>query len=110
MDTTSLISVELKLELLNKKVDTMIELFEKTMAILERRKTKKENDVATNYSFEEYKESVLVKFSYNVEFKNYIKELGGVWLISKKGWMFPKSSNQIIQNSISTKFPDWKLV
>jgi hypothetical protein len=100
---------ELNMALLNKKLDHMIELFEKTMAILERRKTpKKEEETSTEWSVENYKNSQLIKFSYNMEFKNYIKELGGKWMVSKKAWMFPKSNTEII-TEIQTKFPDWTL-
>jgi hypothetical protein len=95
--------------LLNKKLDKMIDLFEKTMAILERRKTpKKEEETSTNWSIENYKNCLLVKFSYNVVFKDYIKELGGRWMVAKKAWMFPKSNKSFIEK-VQTKFPDWKL-
>lgn len=97
----------INMALLNKKIDHMIGLFEKTMAILERRKTKKEEETTTNWSIENYKNSLLVKFSYNIAFKDYIKEIGGKWMVSKKAWMFPKSFDLV--KEIKTKFPDWKL-
>jgi hypothetical protein len=97
----------INMALLNKKIDHMIGLFEKTMAILERRKTKKEEETTTNWSIENYKNSLLVKFSYNIAFKDYIKDLGGKWMVSKKAWMFPKSFDLV--KEIKTKFPDWKL-
>jgi hypothetical protein len=99
---------ELNMALLNRKLDHMIHLFEKTMAILERRKTKKEEETTTEWSIEEYKNCQLVKFSYNLEFKNYIKELGGKWMVSKKAWMFPKSNTDFI-TEVQRKFPDWTL-
>jgi len=100
---------EINMALLNKKLDKMIDLFEKTMAILERRKTpKKEEETSTNWSIENYKNCLLVKFSYNVVFKDYIKELGGRWMVAKKAWMFPKSNKSFIEK-VQTKFPDWKL-
>jgi len=100
---------EINMALLNKKLDKMIDLFEKTMAILERRKTtKKEEEQSKNWSIETYKNSLLVKFSYNVIFKDYIKELGGKWMVSKKAWMFPKSDTSFIKE-IKDKFPEWEL-
>ena len=100
---------ELNMALLNKKLDHMIELFEKTMSILERRKTpKREEETCKNWSIENYKNSLLVKFSYNVVFKDYIKEIGGRWMVAKKAWMFPKSDTSFI-NEVKGKFPDWKL-
>jgi len=100
---------EINMALLNKKLDRMIELFEKTMTILERRKTpKKEEESSKIWSIENYKNCVLVKFSYNVIFKDYIKELGGRWMVAKKAWMFPKSDKTFI-NEVQKKFPEWKL-
>jgi len=98
---------EINMGLLNQKLDRMINLFEKTMAILERRKTKKDEDPTKNWSVEEYKNSYLVKFSYNVIFKDYIKEIGGKWMIAKKAWMFAKS-NSLFIDQIKEKFPDWE--
>ena len=100
---------EINMALLNKKLDKMIDLFERTMSILERRKTpKKEEETTKNWSIEHYKNSLLIKFSYNTSFKNYIKEIGGRWMVSKKAWMFPKSNTTFIKD-IKDKFPDWNL-
>ena len=79
----SLASVELKLEVLNKKFDQMILLFEKMNAQLEKKKKVKQEETDTIWSVCDYKNSVLISFSFNLEFKNYIKELGGVWMVSK---------------------------
>lgn len=97
---------QINLELLNKKIDHMIDLFEKTMAILERRKTKKVEETTTAWSIQEYKNSILVRFSFNLAFKNFVKELGGKWMVAKKAWMFPKSNTTFVQ-AIKDKFPDW---
>ena len=97
---------QINLELLNKKIDHMIDLFEKTMAILERRKTKKVEEKTTNWSIQEYKNSILVRFSFNLEFKNFVKELGGKWMVAKKAWMFPKTNTTFVQE-IKDKFPKW---
>ena len=109
MSDNNTMNEEINMALLNKKLDHMIDLFEKTMAILERRKTpKNEEEKTKNWSIEHYKNSLLVKFSYNIVFKDYIKELGGKWMVSKKSWMFPKS-NTTFTKDIKDKFPDWVL-
>jgi hypothetical protein len=97
---------EINMALLNKKLDRMIDLFEKTMAILERRKTKKVEDPSTTWSTQEYKNGILVRFSFNLAFKNFVKELGGKWMVAKKAWIFPKSNTNFIQE-IKDKFPEW---
>jgi len=100
----SLQSVELKLQLLNQKVDKIIEMMS---SLLEKKKKVKQEETDTNWSIVDYKNSVLVSFSFNMEFKNYIKELGGVWMVSKKAWMFPKSNETEIVAQIQEKFPTW---
>lgn len=97
---------QINLELLNKKIDHMIDLFEKTMAILERRKTKKVEETTTTWSIQEYKNGILVRFSFNLAFKNFVKELGGKWMVAKKAWIFPKSNTTFVQE-IKDKFPEW---
>lgn len=100
----SLQSVELKLQLLNQKVDKIIEIMS---SLLEKKKKIKQEETDTNWSIVDYKNSVLVSFSFNMEFKNYIKEIGGVWMVSKKAWMFPKSNETEIVAQIQEKFPTW---
>ena len=111
MNTQSLASVELKLEVLNKKFDEMIDLFKKTMTLLEKKKREQPSETETIWSMSDYNNKgidyVLVSFSFNVAFKNYIKELGGIWMISKKAWMFPKSNEADLIEKISTQFPSW---
>ena len=97
---------EINMALLNKKLDRMIDLFEKTMAILERRKTKKTEDTSNTWSIQDYKNGVLVRFSFNLNFKDFVKELGGKWMVAKKAWIFPKSNTTFVQE-IKDKFPEW---
>ena len=52
---------------------------------------------------------IVIKFAYNEEFKMFIKQLGGSWNISKKGWVFPESSKDHVVTQIQTKFPEWTL-
>ena len=53
--------------------------------------------------------NILIKFSkgneFN-EFKDYIKELGGTWFVSKKAWKFPSVSVDQVIESIRLKFPN----
>jgi len=97
---TTLESLQTEIELLNKKMDLIIELL----------KPKKEIKVLQEKTWEltEYKNSILVSFAFNLEFKEYIKEIGGKWMVSKKSWMFPKAESESIIEQISEKFPDWK--
>jgi hypothetical protein len=97
---TTLESLQTEIELLNKKMDLIIELL----------KPKKEIKVLQEKTWEltEYKNSILVSFAFNLDFKEYIKELGGKWMVSKKSWMFPKAESESIIEQISEKFPDWK--
>ena len=103
IDELSLQSVELKLQLLNQKVDKLMEM----MKLLEKKKKIKQEETDTNWSIVDYKNSILISFSFNIEFKNYIKENGGVWMVSKKAWMFPKSNEIEIVAQIEEKFPKW---
>ncbi len=97
-------SLELKVDLLTEKVDRLILMIEKN-----KKKVNEDSDLNT-WSVEEYKNSILIKFSFNTEFKDYIKELGGTWMVAKKAWMFPKSNQDDILESITTKFPKWSFV
>jgi hypothetical protein len=104
-------SESLKLEVLSGKIDLLNEKFERLLLLLDNKNTKKkytneESDLNT-WSAEDYKNSILIKFSFNTEFKDYIKELGGTWMVAKKAWMFPKSNYTEIIEEITTKFPNW---
>ena len=107
----SLGSVELKLEVLNKKFDEMSTKFDEILNKFDENKKKKvkQEETETKWSITEYKNSILVSFSFNNEFKDYIKELGGIWMVSKKSWMFPKSQTEITEQ-IKLKFPKWEFV
>ena len=106
MSSSSNMVEEINMALLNKKLDRMIDLFEKTMAILERRKTKKVDDTSNTWSIQDYKNGILVRFSFNLTFKDFVKELGGKWMVAKKAWIFPKSNKTFVQE-IKDKFPEW---
>lgn len=104
-------SENLKLEVLNGKIDLLTEKFERLLLLLDKGNNKKrtvneESDLNT-WSAENYKNSILIKFSFNTEFKDYIKELGGTWMVAKKAWMFPKSNYDDIIESLKEKFPKW---
>jgi hypothetical protein len=62
------------------------------------------------WSFEEYSDkSIIIKFTFDESFKNYIKEIGGTWIATKKGWMFPKSELEKITILIKNQFSDWEI-
>ena len=62
------------------------------------------------WSVQEYNNCVLVKFSFNNEFKDFIKELGGSWMVSKKAWMFPIDGINDIIESVQEKYPKWSFI
>jgi hypothetical protein len=97
---------ELNMTLLNKKMDRIIELLEKVI-VKEKPKTKKEEEITTTWSTQEYKNGILVRFSFNMKFKDYVKELGAKWLVAKRAWIFPSSNTSFI-DSIKEKFPEWE--
>ena len=67
----------------------------------------KKQVIPNSWSIENYKNSVLIKFPFNDSFKNYIKELGGQWILGKKSWAFPKLSEESVINSIKERYADW---
>ena len=105
----SLESVELKMEVLNKKFDELLLVQNKILSLLEKKKKERVEETETNWSVVDYKNSILISFSFNKEFKDYIKELGGLWMVSKKSWMFPKTNETIVVQQIKEKFPNWTL-
>jgi len=105
----SLESVELKMEVLNKKFDELLFVQNKILSLLEKKKKERVEETETNWSVVDYKNSILISFSFNKEFKDYIKELGGLWMVSKKSWMFPKTNETIVVQQIKEKFPNWTL-
>ena len=85
---------------LNEKLDRVLDLLE--------RKAKKEPQ-ETNWSIEMYTEkSVIVKFSFNENFKKSVKDLSGKWNFSKRGWMFPLSESDKVVNLLSEEYPSWR--
>jgi hypothetical protein len=106
------ISTELKLELLNQKMDRLLEMFEKIVNEKVSKPVKKErtDPETTDYSIEDINEhQFLVKFSFNLEFKDHIKKLGGFWLVAKRGWMFSLSQKDFVADSLKSTFPTWTL-
>ena len=104
------VSTELKLELLNQKMDRLLEMFEKLINEKNTKPTKparKENE-STEWSIEDINEhQIIVKFPFNLEFKDHIKKLGGMWVVSKRGWMFSTTQKEFVVESLQTTFPTW---
>jgi len=92
------------MEDLYKKVDELSLKIDKILLLLENKPVESEK----TWSVTEYKNSFLISFPFNTEFKNFIKELGGVWMATKKAWMFPKSKESEILDQIQTAFPLWE--
>lgn len=91
-------STELKLELLNKKVDMILEQLQHLSV-----KKKKEVSTETNWSIEETDEGIFVKISYNnPEMKEFVKSLGAKWFFKKKSWILP---NKESIEKIKEKYP-----
>jgi hypothetical protein len=96
-------TLELKVDLLNEKCDRMILMFEK---LISKRTPVKESSL-NEWSVEEYNNSALIKFSFNNEFKDFIKELGGTWINTKKAWVFSKDGIEDIIEQVQDKYPKW---
>ena len=109
-------NLKLELEILNKKFDEMSTKFDEMSTKFDEmgkdlnKKKPKQEETSTNWSITDYKNSVLISFSFNKEFKDYIKELGGIWMVSKKSWMFSKSEETKILEQIKIKFPKWEKI
>jgi len=100
MSTITLESLQTEIESLHKKMDLIIELL----------KPKQIQQEENTWSVTDYKNSILISFTFNTQFKEYVKELGGMWMVGKKAWMFPKASEQKIIEQIILKFPEWKKI
>ena len=89
---------------INIKLDRIIELLEKMQvtSVIEKKQI-----VPNSWSVENYKNSVLIKFPFNDSFKNFIKELGGQWMLGKKSWVFPKLSEESVIDSIKERYSEW---
>jgi hypothetical protein len=105
-------STELKLELLNQKMDRLIEMFEKVIADKTTKPKRERTDQppTTDYSIEDINEhQFIVKFSFDLLFKEHIKKLGGFWLVAKRGWMFSITQKEFVSESLQNTFPTWTL-
>jgi hypothetical protein len=93
------------LSMINTKIDQLSERIE-NIPIQRKNNSKKE------WTIENYKKSILVKFDYNKQLIEFIKsaELGGIWNLSLKAWLFPKSIEHEVIDQISENFPNWVLV
>ena len=63
----------------------------------------KENE----WSIEEYKNSILIRYYIDPTFRKFLKDLGAKWLVLKKAWMFPKSKSDEIIEKIKIDFSTW---
>ena len=98
-------SLQTEIELLHKKMDTIIELLKPKEF---KKKEVNQEPVEKTWSVEDYKNCILLSFPFNLEFKEYIKEIGVKWNFSKKAWIFPKTDSENVIQQIVEKFPEWK--
>ena len=66
----------------------------------------KENE----WSIEEYKNSILIRYYIDPNFRKFLKDLGAKWLVLKKAWMFPKSKSDEIIEKIKIDFSTWTFI
>ena len=45
--------------------------------------------------------------SFNIEFRNYLKSIGGKWNNEQKGYFFPRILDYYVVRKIQSKFPYW---
>jgi hypothetical protein len=93
-------------EIFNNKLDKIIQLLEQI------NKTPKNKisieSTETIWSIDKYNDDkIIIKFSFNNDFKNKIKELDGKWIVSKKGWIFNNTRYKEIINKLNEHFPSW---
>jgi len=63
----------------------------------------------TEWSVENYcNNCILIKFTFNERFKYFIKDLGGKWIATRKGWMFSVNQKKSICETLTENFSDWK--
>jgi hypothetical protein len=93
------------LSMINTKIDQLSERIE-NIPIQRKNNSKKE------WTLENYKKSILVKFDFNKQLIEFIKsaELGGIWNNSLKAWLFPKSIENDVIDQITENFPNWVFI
>ena len=95
-DLVEIISkLQIEIDLCNVKIDNLTLQLNKKAPLKE-------------WSVESYSNnSILIKFSFNEPFKSLVKDLGGKWISSKKGWMFSINQKKNICESLTDNFGDW---
>ena len=93
------------LSMINTKIDQLSERIE-NIPIQRKNNSKKE------WTLENYKKSILVKFDFNKQLIEFIKsaELGGIWNSTLKAWLFPKSIENDVIDQITENFPNWMFI
>ena len=95
-DLVEIISkLQIEIDLCNVKIDNLTLQLNKKAPLKE-------------WSVENYSNnSILIKFSFNEPFKSLVKDLGGKWIQSKKGWMFSINQKKSVCESLTDNFSDW---
>jgi hypothetical protein len=86
-------------------MDTLLEEINKKLDLILSKLNASEKEITIS----DYKEAILINFSYNEKLKNVIKEAGGKWFPSKSSWMFPKTRLHEIKDLIAQNFPEYLL-
>ena len=90
-------------------LNTLIAKIDKLTTAVESMESRRRIPFKKEWTVENYKKSILVKFDYNKDLIDFIKgsELGGIWMSSMKAWMFPKSIENEVIDAISNKVSAW---
>ena len=95
-----LIQIQLDVKICNEKLTKMEEVKTGCVTVMHK---------VNEWSVENYSNnSIIIKFTYNDSFKTLVKDLGGRWVIGKKGWMFSKNDKETICKNIIDNYRDWK--
>ena len=99
------------LSMINTKIDQLSERIENNPFRVEGTNIpiQRKNNSKKEWTLENYKKSILVKFDFNKQLIEFIKsaELGGIWNSTLKAWLFPKSIENDVIDQISENFPNW---
>ena len=87
--------LQIEIDLCNVKIDNLTLQLNKKAPLKE-------------WSVENYSNnSILIKFTFNEQFKTLVKDLGGKWVPTKKGWLFSINQRISVCEALSNNFSDW---
>jgi hypothetical protein len=104
----NLTALNYKMELLHRKVDDLTKKLDKMFE--KKPKSVRKSSESKEFTVEDSELFCYFKTEYNHSFNVFIKENGGIWNVSKKGWAFPMASKNEIIEKIQLNFKDWSLI